>query len=300
MSSVEGTQGPSGASSAPRFRATAVVASSAGHRVLFAAFEKHVEIRDLASGARSDILETTFDFGGRRLALSDPLDGVLAAAYHVSGVAFYSASLQREVWRRKDLKKIQCVTLSRDGLTGYCGFVASALVALDLRTGETTYSLRGARELHESPYDAVHFVDATHPCVVDSRGVRRFVVERTTFAFLGVAFAPGLLLLSESGGPLRCLDVSSGRERWRHTSAPDSHVLNLAHDESDGDIVAVEFRYESDGAKRLLRLRASDGEVLFARDLGRPRACCFAMAGRVLVTTDGDVIPTGGPVDDRR
>lgn len=67
-----------------------MVSSSTGRRVVFGAFEHSVVVMDLVSGALSPVLETTFDFGGKRLALSDELDGLLAAAYHVHGLGFYS------------------------------------------------------------------------------------------------------------------------------------------------------------------------------------------------------------------
>src|SRR5262245_26751931 len=149
------------------------VASSTGRRALLGAFKHSVVIRNLQTGTCSNILETTFDAGGDRLALSDELDGVLAAAYHVHGLAFYDSETRRERWRRKDIKKVQRITLSRDGLTAFCGR-EGPLAAIDLRNGETKYAIRGARAVYQSGYDPVQFLDASRPRLLDGAGERMF------------------------------------------------------------------------------------------------------------------------------
>lgn len=203
-----------------------VVPSSTGRRALFGAFEHAVVVRDLVGGAQSAGFATTFDSGGRRLALSDQLDGVLAAAYHVHGLAFYSCGTGRELWRRRDIKKVQHITLSSDGFTAYCGRDGASLTVVDLRTGETTRTVRGARALHDSRYDSVQFLDGTRPQLIDRVGHRRFQVHRTTFGFLDVTFAPGLLALSEQGG--RCDAWTSVLDRSIGATSPNWDITCCA------------------------------------------------------------------------
>jgi hypothetical protein len=267
------------------FEARHVVPSSTNHRVLFGAFEHSVVIRDLVLGTQSAPFHTTFDFGGQRLALSDEVDGVLAGAYHIHGTALYSASTGREVWRRKDLRKVQRITLSRDGSAAYCGIEDSPLVEIDLRTGETRRKVRAARSLNDSPYDNVCFLDGSPPQLVDETGLRRFIVDRTTFGFLDVAFAPGLLCLSESGGPVRCIDLATGEEQWRYEPPLGSHVLCLGYRAEAPGFLGVEWPFEKGGAKRLLQV-SLDGSILGTHNLREPRDCCFALAGPVVVTTE--------------
>jgi hypothetical protein len=66
-------------------------------------------------------LETTFDFGGERLALSDELDGVLAAAYHIHGLAFYCCKTVVCCGAARTSRRCNGSALSRDGATAYCG-----------------------------------------------------------------------------------------------------------------------------------------------------------------------------------
>lgn len=275
------------------FEGRIAVPSSTGQRVLLGAFERFVAVRDLQAGALTNTFETTFDAGGDRVALSDELNGVLAAAYHVHGLAFYCCSTGREKWRRKDLKKIQIVSLSRDGLTAYCGRESGSLVQVDLESGETKRSIRGARALYESPFDLVQFLDTSKPQLLHHTGTRLYL-DRTTFAFLDIAFAPGLVALSESGGPVRCIDIADGTERWRYNPKKGHHVLQLGYRKADSRLFGVEWPFQHGGAKTLVSWSLADGELGDRRILGHPLDCCFARNAEVIVLASGEVFPTTG------
>src|SRR5436190_2766652 len=160
------------ARSDPRLEAHQVVASSSGKRVLLGAHEDYFLIHDLVRNTQSKVIQATFDFGGRRLAVSDALNGVVTAAYGRDGLAFLKGSTGQEGWRRKDIKKIGRITLSRDGRTAFCSVEEASLVAVDLRTGTVRYKVRGADSVHESPYEKVTFIDGRRPQVVDRHGDR--------------------------------------------------------------------------------------------------------------------------------
>lgn len=274
------------------FEGRHAVSSSTGRRALLGAFKESVVVQDLLTGVCSAAVETTFDFGGDRLALSDELDGVVAAAYHVHGLALYGCTSGREQWRRKDLKKVQRITLSRDGLTAYCGREGSSLEVVDLRTGNTKRTIRGARGLYESAFDGVQFLDATNPKLVNDAGQRLFSVRRETFAFLDISFAPGLLVVSEAGGAVRCIEIASGKERWRYKPRTGRHVLHLGYRDAEPSLLGVEWQFERGGAKRLMRWSLDNGDVLESLLLGEPADCCFGLSGEVIVLSSGDVLPT--------
>ncbi len=264
--------------------------------MVFGAFEHSVVVMDLVSGALSPVIETTFDFGGKRLALSDELDGLLAAAYHVHGLAFHSVQDQRELWRRKDIKKVQQIVLSRTGTVAYCGREGSPLAVIDLRTGDTIRNVRGTAALHDSRYDDVQFVDSRRPQVLGDACRPVFAVQRTSFAFTAVRFAPGAVVCSEAGGPVRCFDIATRAERWRYSPIHGVHVIRLGYREADKVVLGVEWPYQKGGPKRLLGWSAEDGAVRQSFSLGELVDCCFAMNGEVLITTDGRVLATAtGP-----
>jgi hypothetical protein len=271
-----------------------VIESSTGSRVLFGALESDVAIGDLESERLSEKLQTTFDAGGNRLALSDQLNGVLAAAYHVHGLAFYHWSTGREAWRLKDIKKVQTVTLSRDGRIAYCGREGAPLAVINLEKGKIIVNhpglaVRGVKSLEASPFDDASWVDSASPHILTKN--RRHRVRRTTFAFLSAAFAPGLLSLSESGGPVRCIDIGDGTEKWGYSS-PGTHVVRLAYRDRPAAFVGIEWPYIRGGPMRLLQFALQDGRITGAFDIGNPVDVCFAQSGRVAVTTAGEIIDT--------
>jgi hypothetical protein len=272
------------------FAGSHAVASSTGRRVLLGAFESTVAVLDLEPWAVSAPFETTFDFGGRRLALSDELDVVVAAAYGAPGLACYCAKTGREQWRRKDLKKVQHVTLSRDGRTAFCGRTGAPLAVVDLASGQPTSTVRGAEALLESQFDPWKFVAAGRPYLLHDDGQHKVGVERTTFALLDACFAPGSLVLSESCGPVRCLEATTGREIWRSVPQPGRHVLRLGFESAERTVLGVEWAFAKGGAKRLRRWSVDDGSALGASLVFQSVDSCFALDGAVLVLSDGRVV----------
>lgn len=274
------------------FEGRTAVASSTGQRALIGAWENSVATIDLRRGNAISRFETRFDAGGHRLALSDQVDGVLAAAFERHGLALYSCITGTERWRRADLKKIQRISLSRDGLTAFCGREAASLAVIDINTGETKRQIRGAQALYESSFDRVQVLDTAHPHAIGEDGNRLFTIDRVTFAFLDVGFAPGAIVVSESGGPVRCIDNLTGAERWRYTPKNGSHVLELGFRLGDASVLGVEWPFEKGGPKTLVSWALSDGKVRNRQILGQPEGCCFGLEGSVVVFSDGSILPT--------
>src|SRR5882724_12685751 len=75
-------------------------------------FERGVHLYDLLTLERLRTIDTTLDFGGRRLAISNDGSTLIAGAYQVHGIAAYSCDTGKELWRRKDLKKVQQINFN--------------------------------------------------------------------------------------------------------------------------------------------------------------------------------------------
>ncbi|HVK78316.1 MAG TPA: hypothetical protein VM734_33655 [Kofleriaceae bacterium] len=268
-----------------------VVASSTGRRVLLAGWEHDVAVHHLASGRTSRPITTTFDAGGRRLALSDQLDLIVAGAYHRHGVAAYCARTGAERWRRRDLKQIQHITLSRDGRLAYCGAERGPMAILHVRTGKTWGLLRGARALYESRVEPVAVVDTARPYLMGARG-RLGWIPRLGFAFLDVTFAPGQVCVSDAGGPVRCLRLKDLDEAWRYQPPRGWHAVRLGYDRAARCFVGIEWNYKRGGPHAFTRLSAATGEVVGRWSLRNRAGAAFAGAGRRLVLSDGRILDT--------
>lgn len=273
------------------FRIRNIVASTTGDRVLVGAFARTVAIHDLVRGVTSDPFETTFDAGGDRLALSDPLEGIIAGAYNEHGLALYSVATRASLWRTP-MAHVQSITLSSDGRIAYCGVEEGPLTVIDVASGRVLRKINGAKAVHESDIDRVALVDSAQPHLVDASGRRLCGFGRTTFAILDVAFGPQLLCISESTGPVRCLRVGDGSEAWRYDPGRGRHVLTLGYDRERDCFLGVEWPYQNGGPKSLKRWSASSGGVEAEHQIGEPMTECFALSGRLLVLADGRILDT--------
>ena len=266
-----------------------VVASSSSRRVVLAAFEHHVEVWDLPDRHLVGSFRTVFDFGGSRIALSDELDVLVAAAYTRHGLIVYRPESGERLWERRDLTKVQGLTLSADGTRVYCGREGFPCDLVDVRTGETVEHLRGSRQVVESPWNRARFNDRLKPAIETLTGDKVCAVSRLTFAILDATFAPGRLFVSESGGPVRCLSIASGHELWRYRPARGAHVLQLAYRADDDSVVAVEWPFEHGGPRQLLSFSAAEG-VQRSRHEIEGTAHAFCTNGRCLVMSNRQVL----------
>jgi hypothetical protein len=121
-------------------------------------------------------------------------------------------------------------------------------------------------------------------------------VPRITFAILDATFSPDALCLSETNGPVRCLDLKTAEERWRYLPPSGSHVLGLSY-QADQSFYGVQWAYKSGGPVMLLQ---------FSQSTGAARNVCilksfpdaFAFGGGNVLASSGDVVslPTGSIV----
>lgn len=266
-----------------------VATSWSGSVIAAGEFERTVHVWDLAAARQLATFDTILDFGGTRLAITGDGKNCIAAAYHVEGVAAYSTSDGTETWRRKDLKKVQTVRVSLDERRVYCCFDEKSCQVLNRDTGKTMKTWAGVRDVWENPYQPVMLLEK-RALVLQSPDERKITtVARETFAVLCVAFAPGLVCVSESGGPLRCLDTQTGEEHWRFAEK-GQHFLTLAFAEKAEAFVGVCWPYERGGSFRLLRFEPGSGQASVVTDLGQSGEFAFCQRGTRLLSSDGSVI----------
>lgn len=227
---------------------------------------------------------------GIRVALSRDGSTLYAGSWYAGGAIGYSLSENRELWRRKDLVRFS--SIAADGWDGglYCCFEGRASIRLDPATGQTLEAFRGLKEIYASPQGHRYLVGRKHFDIVSKASIKRFAIPRLTFAVLAVAFASDCVALSESGGPIRCLNLETGAENWRHTPEPGVHFTNLAFCESLDLFVGIEWAYKSGGVHRLVGLTRIAGSCAIIGDFAEASDQTFAASGNLLVNSEGDVI----------
>jgi hypothetical protein len=109
-------------------------------------FESRIQIWSWRTRQQLSEFETILDFGGRRLALT-PDGGVCIAGSFHHGLAAYSVPEGRVLWHRRDLRKVQLVTLSASGREIYCGVDGPSVQIIEAETGSSLGKLAGASEI---------------------------------------------------------------------------------------------------------------------------------------------------------
>jgi len=265
-------------------------ASSWSSSVIAAAeFEHTVHVWDVVTERHLATFATIMDFGGTRLAMTPDGRNCTAAAYHVEGIAGYVASDGTEVWRRKDLKKTQKLRVSRDGRRIYACFNNRSCQVLNRETGKTIKTWVGVRDVWESPYQPVMLVKKRSLVLQTPEDQKIAIIPAETFAVLCVAFGPGLICVSESAGPLRCLDTQTGEERWRFQEK-GQHFLEIAFAEHTQEFVGVCWPFERGGSFRLLRFEPQAGAMSVVTDLGLNGEFAFCLRGTRLLSSNGSIM----------
>jgi WD40 repeat protein len=265
-----------------------------GPRIAGAEFESTVYVWDLKARQRISTFETPLDYGGHRLAINPRGDICAVASYTLGGLACYATDSGEVICVRDDLKKLQRVTYSPDGRLLYCGSETGPFTVLDAETGASLAKYPSTDEVFRSPYQPVELLSKRRKGPVELRvvgGKRIATPPRATFAILDIAFGPDRLCMSESGGPVRCLETEAGAELWRYTPRPGRHVLELAYTPKAMAFFGVEWPYMKGGAKRLLRFDPKSGKPTLVATIEKPCAEeVFCSRGEVLLTTEGELV----------
>ena len=264
--------------------------ASRSPRIAAGHFESKVFIWDLRSRSSSPGFDTVLSFGGSRLALTPAGDICIAAGYESGGVVGYDALDGSVTWQRPDLRKCQTVISSRDGMNVFCCFDDRPMEVLDPKTGATLERVKAVRGIHESRFDNSRLLETTALSIGGQWGTH--TIKRTTFAVLDAAFGPGMVAVSESGGPVRCLDLH-GKDIWTYVPPAGIHVLKLDWSSTAEHFVGIQWPYQKGGPKALVLLGKNSRKIA---DLGSVPEFAFAEDGDILVTSTGRLLSVTDPL----
>lgn len=267
-----------------------LASSRTGRRIAVGEFEKHVSIWDVISRTRVQRFITCLDFGGARLAISP--DGELCAAgsFRESVISCYEVETGMERWHRLDIHKPQRISFSAKGPTITVVTDDKELYTLSTADGKTIGVRGHTRSILESSWEPYVLVSS------ERLGIKRqelllHVIPRETFCELAAEFLPGQLCVSESTGKVRCFEIESGQEQWSYADE-GRHVTELQYSQSCDALFAVDFAYQTEGVRRLLRLNRRNGKVSVVAKLKSGYASAFCLDATKLVTAGGEIMET--------
>ena len=176
-----------------------------------ALFERTVQLWDVQTGEQLSEFDTLLSYGGRRLALSPNGDYCVATAWtkgERGGVACYDAMTGEALWHRADLCHTQRIRFAPSGGKIWCGFEEGPLQELSVSTGETLDKRAGLLDIIDE-YPPHQLLDPRSGDFV-FQAAKLFRIPRLTVSLLDAVFGSDALCLSEAGGPVRCIDVTTG------------------------------------------------------------------------------------------
>jgi WD40 repeat protein len=266
-----------------------LAASRDGSVVAAAEFKSLVHLWDLNSLSWLRTFNTTLDFGGRRLAVSPDGSLVAAGAYRRHGIAVYRASDGSELWRRKDLKKVQRLEFSNDGRRLFCCFDDKACESLDSSNGASGVTLRGARNIWVSKIGSARLIECAKNYIIED-DTRRFAIPMMSFAALSAAFSRSQVCLSEAGGSVRVYSLSSATMLWQYDPPKGTHFLRVTCMENIDEFAGVSWAFNGGGGYMLHRFNRDTGESARVADAPDAYECVFFRNGTRLLTASGAVI----------
>ena len=153
----------------------------------------------------------------------------------------------------------QRVRFSPGGEAVWCVPDSGPTKLLDAASGDTLDALTGLTGIFDSQYSADLLLEKRKRDYI-LRKQKTLQIPRLTFVILDVAFGPQSLALSEAGGPVRCIDSSTGIELWRHSPGKHIHFLKLWYRQTDRNFYGVQWEFQKSSFRSVVRLDANSGE----------------------------------------
>ena len=194
------------------------------------------------------------------------------------------------VWRRDKIEEGGCPSFDRSGLrVSFSRSRRKSVERVDARSGVTVELLEHTGRYIDGPDDYALLASSSKPSYVIVRRDDKVSVPKLTFALLDATFGSTSVCLTESGGPVRCIDCPTGTERWRYTPPDDSHVLRLHYNRLDSFFYGIVWHYEKGQFRYLARFEAETGKAIRVCDLNS-WAEVFSEATQQLITSGGEII----------
>ncbi len=262
-------------------------------------FERTVQIWDVRSFGKVSEFPTVFCSGAGNLAFAPSTQALVAGLSTAHGkVAAYDVRSGGVVWERRIVYP-SMLRFHPSGKTILCSSADRSAIRLDVPTGSTVEVIKGSGQYIEGPYGEVLNVPARNgnePFHLIGKG-HSFEIERLSFALLDAQFSPDSLCIAEAVGPVRCINSSDGKERWRFDSGPDSQVVSLHYSAGMNCFFGILRRLTKGGSGHLVRFAARSGVCERVCDLDSWEGVFLESADQ-LVTSVGEIrdISNGGLV----
>ena len=260
-------------------------------KISAAFYEGHVQIWDLDSQRMEGEFSIRFRNGSASLTMHPKGDFIVAGLSAKRGtVIAYKSPDGAIMWCRDEIEEGGFLSFDRDGR--YVSFSLGrreTVERVDAHSGVTVEMLAQTGRYFDGPNEYALLASSRGPNYVIVQHDHKVSVPKLTFGLLDVAFTSRSVCISESTGPVRCVDYRTGVEFWRYTPPGGSHALKLHYNSLDGFLYGVVWHYEKGQFRYLVRLDPQTGEASSVRNLNSAEEV-FADATQQLVTSSGEIV----------
>lgn len=252
--------------------------------------ETVVQVWDIATQSQTGECLARYSFGASNLAMHpDGHSFVTGLAAGKDGLDMYKAPDAALLWRRERMSHPHSLRFAPSGKQLSCTTHNSRVVErIDAATGATFQVIRDAKGYIESAHGCVLIIPKSKPNYL-LLCEQEVPIPKLTFAALDVAFTEDAVCLTESGGPVRFIDLATGAERWRYEPPSGSHILRFHYSDRDGFLYGILWHYKKGLFRNLVRFDAQTGQSTNICKLDSWNEA-FLECTHQLVTTSGDII----------
>jgi len=256
-----------------------------------AIFEGDIEVWDLRSQQKVGEFAALFAPGAKNLAVHPDGASVVTGVCASGSIASYKLPNGGLMWRRGRMTYPAWTRFDSSGRCVSWTVDRKRVERADASTGRTVEVREDSVDYIEGPLGLALTVPSTAPNYL-LRSDHEISIPKLTFAILDVAFGSGCLCITESGGPVRCIDCLTGAERWRYVPPDGSHALRLHYSRPDGFFYGVVWQYQKGLFRHLARFGPETGQPVLVCNL-KSWDEAFNEPTQQLVTSAGEVIELG-------
>jgi len=270
-----------------------ISASYSGNKIALGEFEKVVQIFDIDTLNTISEFNSILSFGGKRITINELGNICVCGAWAKFGLVGYNALNGEVIWQRKDLKKVQHLSILRSNSDlFFANFSKSASKLISFKDGSEINKIIGVENYYESRFEPINVYDKSTSIELVNRitGNRISKIDRQTFATLSLDFAKDCFCVSEAAGPISCYELDKGRLKWRLPIGMDGHYLSLAYNELLDRFIGISWPYLNGGDMKIHYMNPDSGKNDYVINIKKPAVTEFAKEGRLLITSNKEII----------
>ncbi len=272
-------------------------------------FEKITDVWDISKGEKICRFNSTYGFGGERIAISTDGKYIVTGSYRKKGLVLYHTSDGSIVWIRSDISKIQKVKFSIDNMYIFVSIDNKNILKISINDGSTLEKIKGAANIFFNLYEDVYLLESKE-YIIYLNGRKASRICKESFACLDACFSNITVYISEAAksissidfaknqfnkldvipafASIRAINYKNEEEIWRFKPCVDSHFLKVKYNKNKNVLFSILRIFENGGNRFLYVFNALTGELIDTAPLETGFYINkFDDYGNLLVSSDG-------------